>query len=239
MNKIHGDYLETEIEKQDVITINPPWKKLGIKFIDKAVNDLNDGGKLVCVMDYNKFTRAKAPGTFYDLQQRGYFTFIRNDSSRNKQGPFPGIGDSVAFVFVKGKKPKNHKTVIKNRIGEEFEYELKGIEIYVPQIPNEDEIFDWKNGIKIGSSGASQDFKEPTFIFANRLTYEKMKKGIFNKKEEKNFSGGKVPLSKINLEKFEEFLKKWNTVFWFNYTVSHGWMRLPPFRKDLDFWRNK
>ena len=239
MIKIVGDYLDLEVEKQDVITINPPWKKLGIQFIDKAVNDLKEGGKLVCVMDYNKFTRGKSPGTFYNLQQRGHFIFIRNDSSRNKNGPFPGIGDSVSFVFVKGKKSENQRTLIKNRIGELFSYKLKGIEEYVPQIPNEDEIFDWKNGIKIPATGASQDFKEPTLVFANRSTWEKTKIGIFSKKEEKNFSGGAISLSKIDKDKFLDFLKKWNQVFWDNYTVSHGWMRLPPFRKDLDFWRNK
>ena len=231
MNKIQskvGDYLETEVEKQDVITINPPWKHLGIKFIDKAVNDLNNGGKLICVMDYNKFTRGKAKGTFYDLQQRGYFVFIRNDSSRNKQGPFPGIGDSIAFVFIKsdkGEKPKNYKTQIKNRIGEIFDYELKGIEEYVPQIPNEDEIFDWNNGIKIPSTGASQDFKEPTLVFANRLTWEKAKlKIVYNDKTNKSFNGAQIALSKINENNFRKFLKEWNTVFWFNYTTSHGWM---------------
>jgi hypothetical protein len=235
LTAIQADFLKTDInEKYDLVMMNPPWKEYGVPFINKGVNLLNDGGELVCVMDYNKFTRSKAPGTFLDLQQRGYFKFIRCDSSRNKSGPFPGIGDSVAFVFVKG---RTGETIIKNRVQETFSVQLMGNEKYPPQIPNESDIFDWsKNGIKIAAQGAGQKFDVPTVVFANRETVEKMKFGIFDSTSGKNFSGARVQTSKIDTKKFKEFLDKWNKVFWDNYCVSHGWMRLPPLRADLDFW---
>ncbi len=235
LTAIHSNFLEHHFdEKYNLIVMNPPWKEFGVQFIDKGVNLLEDNGELVVVMDYNKFTRSGLPGTFLNLQSRGQFKFIRCDSSRNKEGPFPGIGDSIAFVFVKTKKPV--VTTIKNRTGQTFQYKLKKNEKYPPQIPNEDQLFDWDQGIKIASQGAGQKFKVPTIVFTNRATVDKIKFGVYGINSEKNFSGARVLASDVDQTKFKAFLDKWNTVFWDNYCVSHGWMRFPPFRKDLDFW---
>jgi len=240
MNKIIGSYLETEVEKQDVICINPPWKTLGVKFIDKSVNDLKDGGKLVCVMDYNKFTRSKTGiGEFHNLMKRGYFRFIKMQSSRDKIGYFSGIADSIYFVFVKGDKPKGYKTTIINRIYNEFQIELKGNEQYPPMIPNESDYFDWDDGIKFASNGAGWGvtFHEDRFIFAARSTFEKTKIMINDGKTEKVFAGCNVPLHLVHEDKMMKFLEENHRVFWDNYTVSHGWNRLPPFKKDLDIFK--
>jgi len=236
MIKIHANFLKyTFNEKYNLIVINPPWKIFGVKFIAKSVDLLTDGGQLVCIMDYNKFTRNKNQGSFYDLLQKGYFKYIRNDSSRNKDGPFPGIGDSIAFVWVKN---KSGTTTIKNRTGKIFRMDIPKNNKYPPQIPNEKDFFDWE-GIKISATGASQDFKEPSVVFANRPSVDKIKYDIFSKKSEKNFSGAFVPLRLLNEEVFRKFIEENNQIFWENYCVSHGWMRFPPFRRDLDFWKNK
>jgi site-specific DNA-adenine methylase len=111
---INEDFLERDFgdKKYDLILMNPPWapdKKTGMKtgsanykhdggtdFIDKAVDLLEEGGKLVAINGYANFTYNRSNkiknGSFRDLMNKGYFERIEVHSGADfgiGHCPFP------------------------------------------------------------------------------------------------------------------------------------------------------
>ena len=223
------------IKYYDLILMNPPWAKIGTQFIQKGIQSLKPGGILIGIMDYNKMTKytQKSPSVFNKMMKQGYFLFISTDGSRGKGGYFHGVADSIQFVFKKGTPPKDHKTVIKNRNQEYFEYVLKGNEQYVPQIPNENDYFDWDNGIKVIASPSTSTFKEEMYVVLIRKTKEKSIVKKLPVGENVGFGGCAVKASETDFDKVKDFFLGNCSLFYDHYVVSHGWPRFPPVRKDL------
>ncbi len=227
------DFLESLPQnKYKLIVINPPWKKLGIEFIKKSIKALVDGGQLICVMDYNKFTtKTLDKYSFFNLQKLGHFDFVSCESSR---GPsyFAGVADSVYFVFTKTHKPKG-ETTIKNRLHQTFKYQLKGNEFYVPQIPNEDDFFDWKNGIIVNGCGSTSTWNEDKIAFKIRKKESLCVFQFVPKGEQVEQGGAVISANLVDFNTLKTFLLKNKDIIYDHYTVSHGWHRIPPIKKGL------
>jgi len=147
---VQGDFLETNhLEKYDLILMNPPWTNLGNKFINKAISLLRPGGRLVCITSYEGWTQGRTgntvKGSFKDLHNKGYFSRIEVIKASSDRDVFLNGNNWVWFIWENSKK--NKKTTIVNRLGVTFKYQLKGNESYVPQIPNEESLFDWDSKI--------------------------------------------------------------------------------------------
>jgi len=246
INKYHQDFLESEYPPQSLIMMNPPWAKIGNQFITKAVNILKPGGELVCIMDYNKFTRytSKNESMFRKLQKLGHFKFISTDVSWGN-GYFRQVADSVHFVWRKSERNMNDyfdtdnnpkPTIIKNRKQEIFDYQLKGNEQYVPQMKNDLDFFDWDNGIVAISCGSKMKFNKNKYGLFLRREYEKSIIKYIPKGAQTNFGGCMFPADgtdEVDLEMLEKLIKYNSKLFYNNYTVSHGWPRFPPFKRNL------
>jgi len=152
---------------QDLVILNPPWNKTS-EFLKISYKKLKPGGFIVCIGSYTDFTKRNGNNeeyTFYDLQNnrnnRGFFHYINcftvhdhymNGKKMNTAGHFKGKNEWVWFIYEKydetntnKEKYKNTPTVINSKIGEEFEFLLKGNEYFVPQFKEESIFFDWSN----------------------------------------------------------------------------------------------
>ena len=146
-----NNFLEVAVnpESKDLVIMNPPWVKIGTEFINKAAMGLRVNGRMVCIISNTQFAAASKnkKGTFYDLQQKGSFYRIETFKGNTKRDHFNGKGDWVWFIWDKNKE--NKSTQIVNRLGNEFTYTLQGNELYIPQLKNESDYFDWNKGLKV------------------------------------------------------------------------------------------
>lgn len=101
---IKGNYLETDLEvKPQVIISNPPFN-LAKEFIEKALNDVEEGGFVIALVRLN-FFESKARKEMFEKQMPKY-SFVH--SKRISFTP-DGKTDSVAYqhmVFQKGYHPE-------------------------------------------------------------------------------------------------------------------------------------
>jgi len=206
---INEDFLQRDFgqTKYDLIIMNPPWTKFGVKFIDKAVSLLKEGGKLVCIMGQAPFSplsekSAKKSGTFYDLLQKGSFerieTFYHNGSFGARKGHFHNVGTEVWFIWTKDKS--NKTTTIVNRVGEEFTYEFDGNEWMIPQEPKEytEKYLDFDNGFRFTGG-------EKNHYTSFRLNVEEVKfRDEYNNTGKHTF----INSDEVDKEKLRSFISK-------------------------------
>ena len=265
---INDNFLEMnslENEKYDLILMNPPWaatskqrgKKVdkkhngGVDFIDKAVNLLKEGGVLVGIDGFENFNPKRinpTKGSFRDLLNRGYFKKIVTESGDKyceKTSHFFGRSDNVWFVFVKDTKnpqvKKNRKTLIENKWGERFETILKENMKFIPQLPNEDEYFDWNDGVEVPRFNNKHKGEPLPLIYdiiaiktmKGEIVVECFKKGTVLKNPLPGIINdeGLYDEQKVK-ELFEKLNKKQNYVRCL-YSGKAGRLRLPPIKKSL------
>ena len=236
MKKACADFLELNInEKYDLIVLNPPWKKLGIEFIKKSVSLLKNNGTLICVMDYNKFTRNKSEGSFYDLNNRGTFDYIwvqtSSTGSSKFESYFKGIGDSIYFIWTNSKKDK--KTKIKNRINEEFYIKIPKSAKYPPMFEDEYEFIDWDSGVRVKTNGTKSVWKEDMYAIKLRRSEEDSDVFYLQKGTPSPISGSFIPCMLVNEKKLKKFIFENREKLIDGYMTSHGWLRLPPLKRDI------
>ncbi len=159
LNVNNENFLVQDFKEQrfDLINMNPPWVKHGIKFIDKAIKLLKPGGKLITIMGTEQLApmrieQAKDKGTFFDLLQRGSFERFesrRVDSTWGcKPGWFPGTDNHCWFIWTKG--ITNKPFLFSNKTGDDFMYQPTGNEFRPPELANLNlDIFDWQCGIQV------------------------------------------------------------------------------------------
>ncbi len=231
-------------KKFDIIVMNPPWKGIGIKFINHAVDLLKPGGKLVCIVSYNQFTDSfMRPGSFKDLQRRGTFERIESFKGKSQRDHFfqsnrdNPVGEWCWFIWHRTKAKMVTKLV--NKLGQEFDYVLKGNEVYIPQLPNEEYYFDWVDGINAYKQDAGK-LKEGGQIISRfdglhvvsrtaHLEFTDIKIGDVIPKTGSTYEG-------ITQEQFVKIFENVSANDLLNlYGVSQGGdrPRTPPLRKDL------
>jgi len=162
---INEDFLQRDFgqTKYDLIIMNPPWARLGTKFIDKAVSLLKEGGKLVCIIGIPQFNPLGKKsrynkGTFYDLNRRGYF--LRIESYNRKYSHFNKTNIPANLWFIWQKTQNRRETIVVNREREQFKIVLKGNEYIVPQ-GNFDWI-DYDSGVDLSSGDIAKKFSFKT-----------------------------------------------------------------------------
>jgi len=227
--------------KYDLIMMNPPWVKDGIKFVNKAVDLLNPGGKLVCIISNNQFTLGDnskiKPGNFHNLLKRGSFERIECFKGcpdyGARSGEFKGRGDWLWFVFSKSDEFKKNTTIV-NRLGQSFKYELKGDEGYIPQLPDEETYFDWSGGDRF-VSGTVNTTKTSDFamIAANNIIGLQIKTIKANSIIDRECALLPITNSTSGLINFEARFKNNVGELVALYGVSQGSnrLRMPPLRK--------
>jgi hypothetical protein len=233
----NNNFLEQNFgdRKYDTIIMNPPWVKVGRLFIEKARNLLKPNGKLICIIGYNQFANTTGnPGTFNYLQNTGHFERIEVFKGTSQRDYFckpvgKGVGDWCWFIWT---KLGAGKTTIVNRLGEIFEYELKGNEYYVPQIPNETDYFDWDNGVRSKDATANRISKSSgTYIVLRKLHKSLIIKyvpsGSFLKK--KGVIYRNIDISKT----LEKLYKKIDLYTLYADSKSGDRLRCPPIKKEL------
>jgi hypothetical protein len=131
------------------------------------------------------------------------------------------------------KKP----TTIKNRSQTVFEYTMKGNEQYVPQIPNEDDYFDWDvesgDGIKCTSGGSTSTYNREVYAIFLRRDPEKCIIKKLEIREPMSFGGCALDVDKVDFDKTKDFFLSNSEMLYDNYAVSHGWLRCPPIKRSL------
>ncbi len=145
-----------------LIIQNSPWvtnkkeKEPGSReFNVRSMLSLKPFGKLIAIVSNNQFTDRDGKGTFKYMQKFGYFERIETFTGMSSRDYFykygnGAVGDWCWFIWQRGFKEKNELTTIVNKLGEEFKFLLKGNEKIIPQLPNEDDYFDWgPNGYDI------------------------------------------------------------------------------------------
>jgi hypothetical protein len=215
--------------------MNPPWVKIGVDFIDKAVDHLNPNGKLICIIGYNQFTKINGkPGTFNNLQQRGFFEHIEVFKGMSQADYFnnngQAVGDWCWFTWVKDPARKGNTTIV-NRLKQSFDYTLKGNEFYVPQIPDETKYFDWDNGDRTISAIAKTKIKEEmTYVILRRS----LTSSTFKKVRPSEILPSYGILFKITPPYvLKKLYKKIPLYQLFADSKSGDKLRCPPLRKDL------
>ncbi len=244
---IDGDFLTHKFNKKyKLIVMNPPWTNLGIEFIAKAESLLEDGGKMVCIISYNQLSskpgkNGPVPGTFLDLHSKGNYLRIETYSGGgwygSRRGEFTEKGDWVWFIWEKTNTlaTKTTPTKIVNRYSEEFDYIFDGNEYLIPQIPNEREIFDYKNGVNWSTLNVNKSRKK------DALRFKWTKKDGFTIL---SLSGGEVnTLGVVNilpswvnpekLQKVLEFVNPEKMKAMYANSLNGATYKFPPIRKEL------
>jgi len=243
---ISDNFLEIDFKdkKYDLIFMNPPWKTFGIKFIDKAISLLKEGGKLVCIMGYAGFTPVSnkiTKGSFRDLLHRGYFERIENHSGADfgiNYCPFKNRGNDLWFIFVKDTEnpqtKRNNDTIIVNRLKEEFSTKLDIGMKYIPQIENEKDYFDYKGGISVVGVDRGKITKHDTFgVRSHSAEYNITK---YNKNETIDVSQIVVydKNHEIDEDKLYTFFNQFENKYLYKlYSHTGGYLRIPPIKREL------
>ncbi len=241
---IDGDFLEHKFgKKYKLIVMNPPWTKYGTQFIDKAVELLEDDGKLVCIISNNQFARTPSkdgpnPGTFMDLHKRGNFLRIETYSGSaqfgSRGGAFKNKADWVWFIWEKS-SPKQFQTTIVNRYSEEFKYTLDRNEYLIPQLPNERELFDYENGIKWSSidskASRSQDVLRFKWTQSGGYEISPLKSGKKNNLTTINILP--IDVDPIKLKIFLGSIGPSRMKALYINSTRGGTYKFPPIRKEL------
>jgi hypothetical protein len=228
---INEDFLERDFgdKKYDLILMNPPWTKLGTKFIDKAISLLVEGGKLVCIIGIQQLQATSLknrfnPGTFYDLNQRGHFEYIH--TYNKKYSLFSKNNQPPNLWFVWSKEPKNNReTIIINREQNKFDYKLTGKEALIPQ-GNFDWV-DYDNGITLEISDVSKEVSFKTSTTKGFSFLEKGRKGkCMNVPDKYSKSVDKDKLKYL----FDDLVHE---TYLLHYAQIATAMILPPIKKSL------
>ena len=228
-----GDFLEMPFgtRKFDYIIMNPPWVKIGPQFIEKARTLLKKGGKLVCVIGYNQFTNLKGnPGSFNYLQKFCSFERIEVFKGMSKIDYFgnygTGVGDWCWFIWRNEKL--NINTHIVNRLGEEFQYTLKGNEMMVPQIPNETDYFDWDSG-EFPTAFRTMDKAVVNSIYiilrTNSIKIGELEKGVSPPNQ-------CAIIKNISLKSIERLIKNINLWALYADSTTGDKLRCPPIKRN-------
>ena len=148
-------------EKYDVILMNPPFVKFGVKFIEKCMNMLNDKGFLGVVIHPNwrsvsttkkydkSINKCQDKKLYTKMLNQGAFHFIHMYSIENTTELFKqAIGQVDTFVWQKGVSIDNTKII--NSRNEEYTCNLNNYSQTPPVLPTYiyDKYFDQTNGIK-------------------------------------------------------------------------------------------
>ena len=197
INKDFNDF-ETN-EKYDVIIMNPPFVKLGEKFILKAMDMLTDKGFLGCVMSpiwksvVLKETQHRKAYT--QMVKTGGFHYIHMYSNKKTSELFnQSIGQVDVFVWQKGVKVD--KTEIINVDDEQYYYDLTNYTQTVPVMPAYiyNKYFDQANGSKWYRFGSLRDTRNESYGKVDIEFFDEVtgKKALCNKANVEKTKGKKV-----------------------------------------------
>ena len=157
-------------EKYDVILMNPPFAKFGLKFIEKCMCLLNDKGFLGVVIHPNWRTvsstkkyntginKCQDKKLYTKMLMQGAFHFIHMYSINQTTELFKqAIGQVDTFVWQKGVSIDNTKIINSNN--EEYTCNLNNYPQTPPVLPTYiyDKYFDQINGIKWNEFTHSKD----------------------------------------------------------------------------------
>ena len=192
-------------EKYDVIIMNPPFKKWGIRFIIQAMGMLNDKGFLGCVMSPTWRSVVTEEGqknkAYTQMVEKGGFHYIHMYSKEKTSELFnQDIGQVDVFVWQKGVKAKAEMvgkgTEIINIFEEKYYYDLTNYTQTVPVMSAciYDMHFNQINGCKWYKFGHPRDgYGSVDIEFIDEVTG---KTCLCNKKNVEKTKGKKVVIDR-------------------------------------------
>lgn len=189
----------------DMVMANPPYsgggnknRSLSNKFIEKAIDSLNNNGYLCFVTPNNWMTYNNNNTTLKKLLNNGSFLVIDNDAKKY----FPKVGSSFT-IFLWQKGVMNNKTLVKNGFlkkdtqdGVIIPIDLKFLPLYISEnvisivlktISQEENLLKYRCDLhnytqKKKLSDTEDDlFKYRTIHTARQTRYAKIKQDIYNK----------------------------------------------------------
>ena len=222
-------------EKYDIILMNPPFAKFGLKFIEKCMSMLNDKGFLGVVIhpSWRTPSTTKKDGInkeqnkklYTKMLNQGAFHFIHMYSIDKTTELFKQtIGQVDTFVWQKGVK---EKTKIINSNNEEYTCNLNNYPQTPPVLPTYiyDKYFDQINGIKWNRFGHPRDksygitnikFTDKT----NNKEYTCNQVNIDKTKGKKIYVN--MSFSKYIIDDIGDDIVNDRTVFYFNTTIERN-----------------
>lgn len=136
---VNEDFLKWNTSKKfDVIIMNPPFVKLGSKFIIRAMDMLFDGGYLGCVMlpTWRSITTTIGNKPYYKMLEQGGFHMVHMYNQHDTKTLFGrSIGQVDTFVWQKGVRIFDTKII--NQRGMEYTANLYNYPQAPPVLPPE------------------------------------------------------------------------------------------------------
>lgn len=151
----------TVSRKFDFIVGNPPYKKgLHLKFLDKAINLLNETGKLIFIhpAEWLSQLRETGRGKFYKVLREQYTPITKSIEFRNGDIEMDvGMYVPLSITFLDKEKNRNDKIFFKNNYKKYAQTEINYKEHFVNHL---DDINPWDLTSKIKSITSKLDLSK-------------------------------------------------------------------------------
>ncbi|MDT2909290.1 DUF4942 domain-containing protein [Lactococcus lactis] len=209
---IHNDFEKFNTFKHyDFIVMNPPQTKLYL-FLKKAINLMENGGNIICIMSFDEFMSPKTAEEHellrYIMHESTYEINMFDESSTIINSNSPKIG-SLKISFDKPKKVSYFKTMVERNAGfkeVDAEYSLAKND-YIAQLTKQ---FDKEAEIGVKFI---REYKAVSSSLNSEVLYNKATKPIFGLTIHDKYSGKYEDDVSENqfLERLR--LKYWETLF--------------------------